>query len=309
MKKMIVAGLVIAAFSIVISYTSAEKNPQDKFQFINNEVTVDTNLHFTGKYCDECHEKQPGEGKNVNLRFNGNISYLCRCHEYTPSTYTHPVDMEPSEEKKAKMSDAFPLQHGKITCLTCHDIYKQCQKDTNITKTDAAERRFHRDEIRFLRGGRSQKRTDICFNCHEEQQYRNLNPHKQLTEKGAIIPEICLYCHTEKPDEKTADFDNVTLIGDLKALCQRCHGKKERHPAGINHYLRPSDKLYTRMQMLESKYETVLPLDSEYMITCITCHNPHERGVMHSERPGAKGAGKPYRHRIPKVLCESCHGM
>lgn len=219
------------------------------------------------------------------------------------------MDIEPSEEKKAKIPRDFPLQQGRITCLTCHDIYKQCQKDTHVVKTRAGERSFYRDEIMFLRGGRSQKRTDICFKCHNEQKYKNLNPHEQLTEKGDIIPEICLYCHTEKPDEKTAAFDDVTLIGDLKMLCQRCHGTMERHPSGVNHYLRPSGTMYTRMQILEDKLETVFPLDNEYMITCVTCHNPHERGVIPRKRRGAKGAGRPYRQRVPKVLCESCHGM
>jgi len=308
-KKMIFAGLVIAAFIIVTGNTSAEKNLQDKYQFINNEVTADTDLHFTGKYCDECHENRPEKGKSVILRFNGNFTYLCRCHEYTPYTYIHPVDVEPSEEKKAKIPDDFPLQHGKVTCFTCHDIYKQCQKDTNVIKIGAGTQRFYRKEIMFLRGGRSQKRTDICFNCHEEQKYKNLNPHEQLTEKGDIIPEICLYCHTEKPDEKTATFNDVKLIGDLKMICQRCHGAMERHPAGVNHYLRPSGTMYTRMQILEDKLEVVLPVDNEYMITCVTCHNPHERGVIPRQRRGAKGAVKPYRRSMPKVLCESCHGM
>ncbi len=83
----------------------------------------DTNLHYTGKYCLECHEKTPTVGEDKLLKFNGDFTQLCRCHGYTPGTYIHPVDIVPSAEKREKIPDDFPLVNGIVTCITCHDIY------------------------------------------------------------------------------------------------------------------------------------------------------------------------------------------
>ncbi|MBI5057526.1 MAG: hypothetical protein HZB61_13010 [Nitrospirae bacterium] len=308
-KRFILSILLIISICLspVASKTTAEKNQLDVSGFVNKDVTFKTNLHFTGKYCDECHEKIPGKDKAAHLKFGGDFTQLCRCHGYTPATYIHPVEIEPSKEKKARIPKDFPLKNGKITCTTCHDIYKQCQENPEFVQTGEWERRYYRLQMLFLRGD-VKKRTDICFKCHEEQKYQKLNPHMQRDEKGKIIPEICLYCHVEKPDEKTADYKDVKLIGDLKMICQRCHGDMIRHPGGIDHYRVPSTKMYIRMQMLEDKFETVLPLDEEGKLTCITCHNPHEKGVIPKGRRGAKGASENYRHRLPKILCQACHG-
>lgn len=75
-KSMIFAGLAAAALLILSANTSADKNPQDKIQFFNNEVKADTNLHFTGKYCDECHENRPEKGE---MQCSGPTGILLIC--------------------------------------------------------------------------------------------------------------------------------------------------------------------------------------------------------------------------------------
>ena len=270
----------------------------------------DINPHFAGAYCELCHEKTPFKGGDTYLKYKGDFVQLCNCHNYTKGTYIHPVFIKPSEEKRARIPDDFPLDDGMITCTTCHDMYLQCQHNDDLRRyITSRKRKRNIIEIMFLRGGYLKKRTDICFKCHDEQKYKMLDPHNQLDANGDIIVEKCLYCHKVKPDTKTMFFGDVELIGDLKILCQRCHGEYERHPGSVNHYLQPSPKLYTRMKIMEGEFGIVLPLDYEGKLTCVTCHNPHERGVIPEEYSGSGGAGVKYRHRLPERLCQACHAV
>jgi hypothetical protein len=111
------------------------------------------------------------------------------------------------------------------------------------------------------------------------------------------------------PDREKSTFEDVELIGDLKVLCQRCHGSLLKHPGNAFHYLKPSDKFMRRMKRMEKYDQVILPLDHEGKLTCATCHNPHERGVIPGARKSAKGASAAFRHRIPKKLCTKCHGL
>ncbi len=259
-------------------------------------VTDNTDLHYTGRFCSECHEKTPLEGGNKFLKFGGDFGQLCKCHGYTPGKYIHPVDVAPSEEIRAKMPDTMPLIDGKLSCVTCHDIYLQCQKSKRLKWLNR----------RFLRGAPYGKRTGICFRCHDEKKYKMLDPHNQLNDNGDIIVEKCLYCHVEKPDEKRATFKDVKLIGNLETLCQRCHAER-KHPASSNHLRKPSDKTLAIMKEGEKKFTIILPLDYDGKVTCATCHNPHEKGVIPDKRAGAKGASEKYRHRLPGKMCMACH--
>ncbi len=270
-------------------------------------VTVDTNVHFTGKYCEECHSATPVEGGEKHLKFGTDYKQTCNCHEFAKGTYIHPVFIKPSKEKAALIPDNFPLTEGEISCNTCHDIYLQCQ-DKVVTKL------FNKN---FLRGGPFQHRTDICFNCHNQDEYNMLDPHNQIDEYGNIIEDKCLYCHTEKPDEKTDSFKKgsygkqVKLIGKLMPLCVRCHPTKERmHPINANHLQRPSTMTLANIRESEKKYDVILPLSNKGELTCATCHNPHEKGVLPKRKASAKGAGEKYRLRLSGMtgeICRACH--
>ena len=264
-------------------------------------VPKDIDIHYTGKYCSECHEKTPVKGGDKFLKYDGDFTQLCKCHGFTPGTYIHPVNVVPSKEKRKKIPEDFPLKDGKISCSTCHDIYLQCRENP----------RYKIINRRFLRGAPYVSRTTLCFRCHDEKQYTMLDPHNQLTEKGAIIVDKCLYCHVEKPDEKTATFKEVRLIGNLEALCFRCHFKQSRfHPINANHLVKPSPAIIENMKDAEQKFGIILPLDYEGKITCPTCHNPHERGVIPWDKPGAKGASVKYRLRLSELnlqICIACH--
>jgi hypothetical protein len=288
MKYFTPAVIIIAA--IFVSCV-ADENRQGQIVSTTEEAPKTAEYHYTGEYCTDCHDQIPQEGGNKFLKFGGDYNKLCKCH--APENYVHPVDIELSREKKAEIPTELPLQNGKITCLTCHDIYWQCRK--------------RRVDKNSLRGRPFPKRSDFCYKCHEKADYGMLDIHVQLNAHGKIIVDKCLYCHTDKPDENRARYDNVKFIGDLEMMCQRCHVIRGSHAGNFNHLVKPSAKALARMQAMEKKFGIVLPLDKNGQLTCITCHNPHDKGVIRAGSPAAKGAGSKYRQRLPGRLCIECH--
>lgn len=273
-----------------------KNNVARNFKFQNADVTPHTNLHYTGRYCNECHERTPVRGEDRYLRYDGDYERLCRCHSESPGAYIHPVNMTPTVEKQKRMPPDFPLENGKVTCLTCHDIYRQCQK-----------RLFERNS---LRGAPYPRRMNFCYNCHVKESYEPIDPHQQLNNNEEIVIETCLICHKKKPDEKHATFKDVTFIGDIELTCRRCHHIAGNHSGNHDHMKDiPSADGVKRIKFVEGKFQTRLPLDENGKMTCITCHNPHEKGIIPESSPGAKGAGSKYRHRLPGNLCKECHQM
>jgi len=293
----------------VSSITLANNDSQQDLLFINPGVTTETNVHFNEHYCTECHLQRPNKGDAVQLRYE-NYTLACRCHGYTSDTYTHPVDIPLSAEKLATIPAEFPLTNNKITCTTCHNMALQCEPKFE----------FKRHNKAFLRTDPSLGRTFLCFQCHQEKQYKMLDPHKQLDASGAINSESCLYCHETKPDVESATLesrengeDTVHLVGDLEVLCLRCHNNKAgNHPLSTNHRVKPSEKVSTRMHWSEKNLSIILPLNDEGKITCITCHNPHELGVIPTEKAASAGASD--KGRLRKAwgggsICVACHNM
>lgn len=299
MMKLTIVKIIIL-LSVVLLSGSVYARQAGEGESINSlsNVRASTDIHYTGKYCSECHEKTPVKGGDDFLRFGGDFTKLCWCHGYTPGTYIHPVDLIPSEEKRSVMPKDFPLKEGKLSCTTCHDIYLQCEENYE----------FKFANKRFLRGAPYEKRTDLCFKCHDGKKYRKRDPHNdQISANGEIDEEKCLYCHEEKPDELRASFNEVRLVGSLLEVCQRCHVKTTRHPANAEHLVMPSLKILSRIKETERQFNIILPLDYNGRIFCATCHNPHQKGVIPSENIGARGAGEMYGQRFPGKMCIACH--
>jgi len=148
----------------------------------------------------------------------------------------------------------------------------------------------------------------MCYRCHDSSHYERRNPHQHLDEDGGIIEETCLYCHDSVPDAAADVFADVGFIADVELLCRRCHRTQpfQRHPGGVEHHVRPSEKLLARIQQLEVDQGALMPLTSSGEVTCVTCHNPHQQGVIPAFRPSARGAGAKWRHRVPDI-CIECH--
>lgn len=254
----------------------------------------DLNIHYTGRYCLACHEQLPEPKGDPFLKFSGDPQLLCQCHVSAESNYIHPVSVEPSAGKKNRIPEEFPLRAGKIECVTCHDISLQCLEKKGENS---------------LRGAPYKKKADFCFTCHDENSYMMSNVHDQIDEKGAVIEKNCLYCHLEKPDVDYIRYEDIRLRGEVQTICQGCHVIRGNHSGNFNHMVKPSPKALEKIKQIENKFDIILPLDKKGMISCSTCHNPHERGVIPEDRPAAKGADAKFKHRLPNRMCAECHGF
>ncbi len=293
-KTLIIVLIALASFS-GCRLLSELKEPQEKIPTTGPDVVDEkTNIHYTGRYCEECHEKKPVEGGNPYLKFNGDYKQLCRCHHGMSPGYCHPLDIKSNPAGKMNIPADFLLKDGQANCNTCHDVYRQCQS-----------RLFDRQS---LRGIPYPRKMDFCYRCHDREDYKKLNAHHQIQADGKLDIMICLYCHLEKPDEKTATYKEVTFIGDLKTLCRRCHQIQGNHSGNFDHIgVKPSPKALKIMDAMKKQYHIILPLAEDGTMTCITCHNPHEKGVIPENKPSATGADSKYRHRLPGKMCFACH--
>lgn len=266
-----------------------------------SEVPPDTDIHYNAKYCLECHVKRPISGGDTFLKYGGDFKKLCWCHYVSNWTHIHPADFRPSEASTVKIPASFPLRDGKVSCTTCHDIVVQCR--------DSREDKILRKGQMFLRGAPHKTRTSMCFQCHDKERYKKYNPHIQLNKAGEVIKQKCFYCHSELPDEKKTGYKDVKLIGNFGALCMGCHFRSAKQPLHVRHLRKPSNEVLAQIKRMQAEFNIVLPLDQDGQITCVTCHNPHQKGLIPDSRAGAKGAGETHRHRLSGNMCIKCHPM
>jgi len=259
------------------------------------------NPHWTGKYCAECHLEDNPQGKEAALRFNGDSVKLCnRCHETEfARPDVHPVGVALAEGMEKTIPETFPLDNGKLSCLTCHDVIPQMKEDFVLKTTNR----------KFIRGAPYEALSTFCFYCHKQEEYQKTNPHKQLDEGGNIVKERCLFCHQSVPDPlQVRDIRDVSFKTTLSQYCVNCHfQQKTAHPARADHLVAIPDFLKAYVPERARAQHAELPLDGD-LIFCGTCHNPHEKGVI-QRREAAAGAGEEYFLRLKGgyPLCVTCH--
>ena len=213
------------------------------------------------------------------------------CHDYKENH--HPVDFVPADASRFP----FPLFAGKVRCLTCHEIHGGPG---------------NKGTPKLLRGGPyTEDRRVICFQCHSSERYAAINPHLMLDEKNnyrAVNGKpVCLLCHSQMPDPEIDYTENVRFRADVGFLCWRCHPPMP-DPFFSTHFLRkPSAATLEAMHQSEERDMVILPMVPRERITCSTCHNPHQQGVIQHEA-AAKGADRKSRLRLPS-LCVACHPM
>ncbi|MCW8830722.1 MAG: hypothetical protein OQK32_04280 [Gammaproteobacteria bacterium] len=190
----------------------------------------------------------------------------------------HLVDIKPPEEMK--VADYLPLSdEGKIICKTCHGI-----KDIDKTEIDRVDKKA--DD--FHRGGPYEKLSDFCYLCHDKNDYQRPNIHNLLDEDGKYDEKDCEYCHKEAPDpEKKIKRDELEFRLPPENLCWGCH-LDAPHFNALNHRIEPSREMRKRIAASEKKHRIILPLDSENKVMCVTCHSPHEPGVIAEDKPAGR---------------------
>lgn len=314
MKKATFLFLLTFAFISPPAWAAKYKDP---------ELAKKINPHWTDNACQQCHlEKNPQQGKNAKLKFGGNFNKLCNsCHDTAISRFDeHVVDVLVTEGPFFRLPPQdFPLNNGKLTCITCHDV--RIQESTNQAvreKNSLFLRRAPFEKMRTFEWTKSevderyrQSRFVFCFFCHKKEALQQFSPHKnQLKRNGEVNEDICLFCHTEVPDRTVFNpSENRKLAAPLEAQCKSCHmGKTRLHPIRVNHYSRmPPDRIIQQIKYSERRIGLVIPRAEERLV-CSSCHNAHQRGVLKNPIT-KKGADARKRLRVEGYgICLTCHG-
>lgn len=148
-----------------------------------------------------------------------------------------------------------------------------------------------------------------------------INPHEQISDEGELLVEKCTICHLNVPDQKTErSIKDVKLRfgDDLNDICNRCH-KQRKHPgtedisstmSGMpapDHLVVPSSNIKKNARLVMKEIPTILPFEPKTgRVICVTCHNPHERGVLYGKADW--GSDTRYRLRTESTdICQFCH--
>ena len=319
--------ILFALFWGVIA--QAQENKMTKQQILKQPATIPARVaagkisleqipdpHWQVDGCLACHRKKPDK-KGLHLR-NENIDHTCNnCHSVlSDHSYIHPSDIKPSNKILKRMNKDFrktiDRSKGKLSCITCHNLPKQCLPE-------------HRKEKglnpKFFRDGPYRKRIEICFQCHDKNAYKRLNPHDQIDAKGRIRKGRCGVCHKTLDgltEALTIDDVDFNITDNLAKMCTGCHPWKP-HPGGLSGPKResldkakhlqipPRDiKMYYDKQ--QKNGDVLLPLEpGTGKIFCGTCHNPHEKGIIKNPA-AAKGADAKNRLRTGNI-CGQCHDI
>jgi hypothetical protein len=249
--------------------------------------------------CIFCHRSNDPKASGTMQPFADGVdpsSFCIDCHHDEDDH--HPINMVPGKEYAKSSMQSFPLFNGQIRCLTCHQAH-----------VDAKQKKLE-SPFKLLRGGPYSDVREQCFKCHYEERYAEINPHVMLTAGNAIRnikgQPVCLVCHAEKPDPN-GDPAAVTFKAGVSFLCWRCHASMMGTFMGKHFDVNPKPATMAMLRQTEVFQGIALPLSRDNRLTCSTCHNPHQEGVILSPAAAA-GADARRRLRMPKgALCSACH--
>jgi hypothetical protein len=260
------------------------------------------NPHWSADKCSACHQQE--QGRSIPIAAAKTDAICLACHDgKKASEEAHPIGRS-ATAAGMKAPQGWPLVDGRIGCLTCHDVRRHC--DATVSQpviNSAMVREFEPD-----------RRMEFCNRCHVVEDFRRLNPHKQLDPKGAVIKQTCMVCH-EHAAEVPMDGvrrNKAELRADNSGVCLACHAPHwDVSPRG--HVDRPvTDEILRNIQSREqSESAGSLPI-KDGKVTCYSCHNPHEPGLFPSGSPvGSMAASRTDAEVHLRVdffdLCLHCH--
>ncbi len=261
----------------------------DYYTFIKD--ARDLNPHGGDPFCMSCHSVSPNSG-DIEFYHGEDYDKLCvRCHaglDHHPSNRAVTKDTWKMEFLK------YPLSKGKLACVSCHDPH-------------GGKENADGGHQYSLRGAPYKKLTDFCFKCHEEKAWGKLNAHDQMASGGIILRKACVFCHVDVPDTSSAPPSKPEdFQGSLTDICLQCH-QNTPHPE-VDHLVSLKSGMAENLDSFAKRRDVLLPLDFDRSITCVTCHNPHEKGLV--KGPAAVGADERARLRLTTFneICTPCHG-
>jgi nitrate/TMAO reductase-like tetraheme cytochrome c subunit len=239
--------------------------------------------------CNQCHTTEDPQSGTALFAPGTDPSSLCLdCHEYKENH--HPVNFVPDDPSNFPM----PLFKDEVRCLTCHEM--QCGPGREVTP-------------KLLRGGPYSDRRGSCFICHSREMYARINPHNMLDITGNIRKikdkPVCFICHSIQPNPEVDGTNDVRFRADIGFLCWRCHPPMPGDFFEKHFLIKPSAETLQTMLNTEETNLVILPIVPRGRVTCSTCHNPHQEGVIKRTAP-AKGADSRHKLRMQST-CIGCH--
>ena len=284
LKLMVPLLIILSACNLQQLY-----EPQPSLQTM--DASTSSNFHPD---CETCHiSASPREDSFLFDEEIDQSSICIRCHDYLENH--HPVNFIPAESYIFGGDIPFPRFNGEIKCLTCHMVHAGPELN---------------EVPKLLRGGPYADRRDICFKCHYLKMYETVNPHF-MTDGYSILKindePVCLLCHAVVPNPAVDRTNDVRFKADVAFICWRCHPPMPGEFFDEHFLITPSKKVREIMKDTEKKLNVIFPLVPRGRITCSTCHNPHQDGILIHE-PAQAGASSINMLRMPNAfICNACH--
>ena len=251
--------------------------------------------HWDEQGCSTCH----GEGKPATIQNYDDDAMCGKCHDKSDTvSCRHPSNLAVGGPVSLPDDYRSAVRGGQLVCTTCHDPLVQCLGDKLAPYMNP----------RFLRGGPFRQADEACLLCHDSANYQRLNPHEQLS-AGEVRHAACRFCHEPGSNDRVSAAREFRMGASVQ--CLGCHAVSP-HPMSMipghgidswNHLVVPSESTARRMSDTRQRTGARLPVEpGTGKVTCATCHDPHEAGVI---------AGDPQyldRARLrPVARCENCH--
>ena len=193
--------------------------------------------------------------------------------------FHHVVGVKPSTDRQ--VDEKLILgKNGELVCSTCHGLEDIDKTSIDEVDTEAAD---------FLKGGPYKPLTNFCYRCHDKKANTRENIHILLDEKGEIKKKQCEYCHEEVPDrDKKLEIKDLKLRISMDKLCFGCH-LKDPHFNSVEHQVKPAEEeMIKHLKKMRKQQNIFIPLSEKGKVMCVSCHTPHQRGVIDVNKPAGK---------------------
>ncbi|MCP4990515.1 MAG: hypothetical protein GY928_32085 [Colwellia sp.] len=195
----------------------------------------------------------------------------------------HVNNIEPSSS--ITIPKGWPLTDKKLDCISCHSDKAIAEKTADKKTLDKGIGLIDTKADDFLRGGPYVNLQSFCHNCHQTDDYQAPNIHQMLNREGKIKKDNCLYCHDKQPeinDEKRNQLlamQRAKLRLPKENICFGCH-LKAPHLNALEHQVDVDEDMQKHIESIEQSKQISLPLGDKQQVICISCHSPHQRGVL-----------------------------
>ena len=226
-----------------------------------------------------------------------------RCHDGKRAhRELHPIGVTFNDEALRRPDD-WPLLDGRVGCATCHHIGNACKHPSERPKVNTA----------FVREWTPDEPLAFCAKCHiPTPNHARLNPHRMLSDAGKLEVNRCGICHLDAGQlaNATQRTGDARLVGEELAICASCHTQHVDYfePGHVG-----ATVLAEFASRLSQDVRDQMPMPGN-VITCSTCHNPHQQGVFPDDSALSAGAMMPddVDHSLKlrgfsKGVCSACH--